>query len=184
MDSSLCKFPDQPGLHRSKQQFSLFRGLSRPFDMIQNPLNLCRGKIGVNDQPRLPAVCLLQPFFPECIRNIGSAAALPDDRVTDRLSRFFVPDNGRLPLIRNSDRRYILRRCPDPVHRLHRHTEHCGPDLICIVLHPSRVRKILVKFLLRHRTDLPRLIKQDTAVARGPRVQRHNIVCHIASPPD
>ena len=37
----------QPGIHSSKQQLSFLRPAFCPFYMVQNPFNLCGGKVGI-----------------------------------------------------------------------------------------------------------------------------------------
>ena len=159
MHRTLGELPDQPGLHRSEQQLALLCKLSRTLNIIENPLDLRRGKIRVNDQSRLLTVCLLETLRLQCIRNVRSSAALPHDRIIDRFSSLLVPDNRRLTLIGDTDRRNIRRRRADHVHRLNRHAKHCRPDLIGIVLHPARIRKKLPELFLCHRTDLSLLVK-------------------------
>ena len=43
-------------------------------------------------------------------------------------------------------------------------------------------RKMLRKLLLRHTAHIPLFIKQDTAVAGGPRIQCHYVFCHTVPP--
>ena len=159
MHRTLGELPDQPGLHRSEQQLALLCKLSRTLDIIENPLDLRRGKIRINDQSRLLTVRLLKSLRLQCIRNVRCSAALPHDRIVDRFSRLFVPDNRRLTLVGDTDRRNIRRRRTDHVHRLDRHAKHCRPDLIGIMLHPARIRKKLPELFLCHRTDLSLLVK-------------------------
>ena len=159
MHRTLGELPDQPGLHRSEQQLALLCKLSRTLNIIENPLDLRRGKIRVNDQSRLLTVCLLETLRLQCIRNVRRSTALPHDRIIDRFSCLLVPDNRRLTLIGDTDRRNIRRRRADHVHRLDRHAKHCRPDLIGIVLHPARIRKKLPELFLCHRTDLSLLVK-------------------------
>ena len=59
MDLSFCELPDQPGLHGSKENLSLLGPLPGSFHMVQNPLDLRPGKIGINNQTGL----ILYLFF-------------------------------------------------------------------------------------------------------------------------
>ena len=159
MHRTLGELPDQPGLHRSEQQLALLCKLSRTLDIIENPLDLRRGKIRINDQSRLLTVRLLKSLCLQCIRNVRCSAALPHDRIVDRFSGLLIPDNRRLTLVGDTDRRNIRRRRADHVHRLDRHAKHCRPDLIGIMLHPARIRKKLPELFLCHRADLSLLVK-------------------------
>ena len=100
----------------------------------------------------------------------------------DRLACMFIPDDRRLSLIRNSDRRNIRGFRADLAHRLYRHTKLTGPYLIRIVLHPARLRKYLLELPLRHAADLALCVKKDTAIACRPGIQRHNVLFHPIPP--
>src|SRR5690606_12305166 len=73
----------------------------------------------------------------------GRPAILPDDRPVDRSARLPIPYDDGFPLVRDTDafqlleRRSCCRRC------LARDVLDPGPDLVDIVLHPARLRKIL-----------------------------------------
>ena len=183
MDGPLRQLPDEPGLHGSKEQLAALCPLSGALHMIQNPFDLSSRKIGVDHQPGFLAEFFSQPLFLQGIAILRRPAALPDDGAVHRLAGIFIPDNGRLPLVRDADGRDIFCRRPDPAHGLHSHAQHTGPDLVCVMLHPARLRKILAEFPLGRAAHLPLFIEQNTAVAGRPRVQRHYILFHPFSPP-
>ena len=183
MDRTLCQFPDQPGLNRSKKKFSVFRLLPGSRHIVKDPLDLCRGKVCIDHQACLCPEFLREPFLHQGITVFGGPAALPDDRIVHRLSCVLIPDDCRLPLIRDPDRRNVLGGSPDHVHRLHRNAELARPDLIRIVFYPAGFRKMLLEFPLCHTAHFSLLIEQDTSVARCPRVQCHHILSHFSVPP-
>ena len=96
----------------------------------------------------------------------------------DRFSRIFIPHNGGLTLIGDTDCRDVLCGSSDPAHRLHGYTKHACPDLVCIMLYPARLWKILFEFSLRHAAHGSLLVKQDTTIAGRARIQCHYILCH------
>ena len=63
MNFSFGQFPDQPGLYRSKQQLSFCGERSRSLHMIQDPFDLGRGKVRIDDKPCFLPVLVLQAFF-------------------------------------------------------------------------------------------------------------------------
>ncbi len=182
MYAALRQLPDQPRLHRAEQQLSGLRLLSGALHIVQDPFDLRRREIGVDDKPRLFPEFIRQSLLLQAVCILRCAAALPHDGIVDRSSRFLIPYHHRLPLVRDPDRRNIRRRGIDVRHRLSRHLVLCRPDLIRVMLHPSRFRKILRKLLLRHAAHIPLFVKQDAAVAGGPRIQCHYVFCHTVPP--
>ena len=179
MDSSLGQFPDQPCLYRAKKQLSVLCSFSCTFYIIQYPFYLCCRKISINNKTCFLTEFLLQTFCFQAVTVLRSSSALPYDCVIHRLPRILIPHNGSFSLICNTNRCDIFRRRLDLIHCLSGNRKLCGPDLTCIMLHPSRFWKMLDKLLLRHTADPSVFIKKNTAVAGGSGIQRHNIFCHI-----
>ena len=82
-------------------------------------------------------------------RALGRTPALPYDRVVNRLSRVSIPYDHGFPLIGDADRGDLRRVYPGHGHRLHRHRQLGSPDLIRLMLYPTRVRVDLTKLPLR-----------------------------------
>ncbi len=182
MHLSLCQLPDQPGLHRPKEQLAPLRPLSGALHMVQDPFKLRPRKIGVNHQSGLLPEHVNQSLFLQLVTIPGGPAALPDNGWTHRLPGPLIPHHCSLSLIGNADGCDIL--CPGSRlgHGLHCHPKLGRPDLIRIMLHPARLRKILGKLLLRQTADLPFPVKKDTPVAGRPCIQGHHVFCHKLPP--
>ena len=178
MDSSSCQLPDQPCFNSTEQKLSPLCPLSGTFHIIQDPFHLGCGKISINDKSCFLTEFLLQTFFLQAVTVFCCSSALPHDGMIHRLTGIFVPDDGCLSLIRDTDRRDILCCGLNLIHCLSGNGKLSRPDLTCIVLHPARLRKMLDKFLLCHTADLSVFVKQNTAVAGRSGIQRHNIFCH------
>ena len=179
MNSSLGQLPDQPGLHGTKQKLSLLCSFAGTLHIIQDPFYLGGRKIRINNKS-----CFLTEFFFQsprfqAVTVLRSSSALPYDCVIHRLPRILIPHNGSFSLICNTNRCDIFRRRLDLIHCLSGNRKLCGPDLTCIMLHPSRFWKMLDKLLLRHTADPSVFIKKNTAITGRSGIQRHNIFCHI-----
>ena len=74
----------------------------------EDPLELRRREVRIADEPRP----LAHEVGRQLARNVRRAAVLPDDRALDRTAGPALPDDRRLALVRDSDRRELAR--PDP----------------------------------------------------------------------
>ena len=178
MDLAPGELPDEPGLHRSKEQLSGTGLLPGARYMVQNPPQLGSGEIGVQHQAGfLPEEILIAQLF-QLLAMVCRPAALPHDGRTHRPSGEPVPHNGGFPLIGNADGRHISGG-NSPVAQGHSgHLYLGGINLLRVMLHPARLRKILGKFLLGHCHNFPILAKKNTPVAGGTGVQSHDILAH------
>ena len=176
MDPAACQFPDQPCLHGSKEKLASGRPLLGAPDMVQDPPQLGRRKICVDQKP-----CLLPPpvrqsrFVLQPVAKLSCAPTLPDDGVIYRKSGLSVPDDGGLPLVGDADG--IDGRCSAWNHcqRLPRHLQLGLPYLHGVVLHPSCLRIDLPEFFLGDTDLLPHPVIDDAAGTGGSLIQRHDV---------
>ncbi len=171
--------PNQPGIHRAEQQLALFGPLPHAGHVLKNPAQLCPRKIGVNHEARLLAEDVRQALGLELVAVLRRAPALPDDGVVDRLARLLVPDNRRFALVRDADCSDVLGRGIDLIHGFLRHADLGRPDFHGVVFHPSELGEILPELLLRHADHFSPLIEENTAGARRPCIQGHDVLCHL-----
>ena len=102
------QFPDQPGINGTEQKLPPFRPFPGPFHMLQNPLNLRGGKIGIRNQPGLFFQSLCKPFPFQTVNHGSCSPALPYNGRIDGFSRLFLPHHCRFPLVGNSNSCNIL----------------------------------------------------------------------------
>ena len=101
--------PDQPRVDGAKGElpglcFRLGTG-----HVIQDPLELRGREIRIDHEPGLLANHLLHAARFQLVAGCGRAPILPDDGVVNGLSGLAIPNDGRLPLIRDADGRDVAR---------------------------------------------------------------------------
>src|SRR5690606_18111292 len=99
MGSSCAQLPYQPGVHRTKSQFSSLCPLSCTFYVFEHPSDFGSRKIRVDDQSGLGGNRLGKSFVFELVASSRSPPILPGDRSVDWFAGLPVPDDGRLPLV-------------------------------------------------------------------------------------
>src|SRR5215203_4766810 len=131
--------------------------------VIEDPGDLAPGEVGIDDQTRLLGDDWAVTFGFEPIAESGGAAILPDDGVAHRTSGSAVPDDRGFALVRDADGSDVGRTCVGAPERFDRHRALCRPDLLRVVLNPSRLRKDLLELLLRDGSDRTVMVEQDRA---------------------
>ena len=182
MHRAAREFPDQPCFHRSEKQSSFFGFSSCTGNIFQKPADLSRTKVGIDHQACLFTVGIRQSFLCEYFAILCGSPVLPDDGVIDRLPRFLIPDDRGLTLVGDADGCNVFCLGMDLCQCLGGNGILRQPDLVCVMLHPPGLRKILRKFLLRYRNDLSVFVKQYAAAGCCPGIQRHDIFCHVLYP--
>ena len=178
----LCAFgqlPQQPGIHRSKQQLTAFCTLLRTLYMIQYPTNLAGREIRIQKQSGLFTNHCLLSFLLQLLAIIICLPGLPDDGKINRLTAFLIPDNRSLSLIGNTDSRHLCILHTGFCQYLKHNTDGAGPYIICILFHPARVRIKIFQLLLRYAYNIAGFIKQNGAGTCRSLINRHDIGCHI-----
>ena len=167
--------PDQPTVHSAEQSLAGFCFLAHAPNVIENPADLAAGKVSVDDQTRFARdgvrvrrTCKLRAKF-------RRAPALPVDRRSQRHARPPVPDNYRLPLIRDAD-------CGDFL-RLHAAARQKGfhrielplQDLRGVLFYPARLWVPAIDRLRFHSQPPSFFVVQGSAGTRCPLIQSEQI---------
>ena len=184
MHSAAGQLPDQPCVHGAEQNLPCLGPLPRTGHIVQDPLDLRCGEIGIRHQAGIlpDVVChagLLQQFIHQRCR----AAALPDDGVIDGAAGGLFPQDGGLPLVGDANGGDIVGIDTALGHHLVHDSILGGPDLHRVVLHPALLRIDLLKLALLHRNDILLIVEQDGTAAGGSLIQRQNIFCTHAFAP-
>ncbi|MNS44991.1 hypothetical protein D3C72_774490 [compost metagenome] len=164
--------PHQPGVYGAEQQLAVHRLLAGPFHVVQDPLHLGAGEVGVQHQAGVLAHVLFQAAGLELFTDGRGAAALPDDGVVDGLAGGLFPDNGGFTLVGDADGGDLLA----VQAALGQHLGEDGglgrPDLHGVVLDPARFRVVLGEFALGGRDYVGILIEHDGTGGGGTLIQR------------
>jgi hypothetical protein len=167
--------PDQPGVDVAEQQFALLGPLPGAFDVVEDPLDLGAGEVGVHHQAGVLLDVALESPRLQVVADGGRAPALPDDGVVDRLAGGLVPDDGGFPLVGDADGGHFLGADAHGLKNLAGHAHLAAPDFHGVMLDPAGLGVDLGEFLLGHADALARLVEQDGAGTGGALVQGENI---------
>ena len=178
MDLTARKAPDEPRVHRTEHQLAFLGTLAGSGDIVQNPLDLRGAEVGVDDQTGLLTDHVGEPLFLQFVAVVRRAAVLPDDGVVDRLLGLRIPDDGRLTLVGNADAGQI--QSVDVHDRNCLGDDRClrSPDLVGVVLDPSRLGEDLPEFALCHGTGRSLLVENDGPGTARSLVQSKNVLFH------
>ena len=182
MHSAAGQLPDQPCVHSAEQDLPCLGPLPRTGHIVQDPLDLRCGEIGIGHQAGvLPDVVCHAGLLQQFIHQRSRAAALPDDGIVDGAAGGLFPQDGGLALVGDADGGNVMDIHAALGHHLVHDPVLGGPDLHGVVLHPALLRVDLLKLPLLHRDDVLLVVKQDGAAAGGSLVQCKNILCRHGS---
>ena len=184
MHPAAGELPDEPGVHRAEEQPARLGLFSRAGHVLQNPLDLGGGEVGVHQQARvvLHIGGELRVLFQRFAKR-GGAPALPHDGVVNRTAGLLVPDDGGLPLVGDADAGDLPHVHPALSQHLHQHAVLAGVYLHGVVLHPAGMGIVLGEFLLGKLHDVLVFVEQDAAAAGGALVQGDHVLFHGEAPP-
>ena len=178
MHLAVGQLPQQPGVHRAEQQLAAVRQLTRSLHIVEDPFDFGAAEIGVELQTRFLRDQLRTALSFQRVAEVGSAAALPDDRVINRLARPLVPDDRGLALIRHADAGDLVGRYAALGDTLRHGAVLVGVNIHRILLDPARTGIDLRKFVLCHAHHVAFAVKQNAARTRCALVQGENILFH------
>ena len=110
MHGALRQAPDQPGVNGAEEELSPLRPFSGPRHIVQQPLNLGAGEVGVRHKAGLLPDLVGKALRHQIVDNVRRAAALPDYGVGDGVPCVLVPYNRCLALVGDADGRDVRRR--------------------------------------------------------------------------
>jgi hypothetical protein len=95
--------PDQKGVDGAKGEVAGRRQGTRTLHMLEEPGDLARGKVGIEQEARAGGNLRLVPLPLESGAQLGRAPVLPNDGTMDRLARAPVPQQASLALIGDAE---------------------------------------------------------------------------------
>ena len=150
VDPTAGQFPDQPGVDRAQLDLALRRPLARPGHSIQEPGELGRREVGIEDQAGGGLDYRLVALGGQAGGDVGGAAILPDDGAMQRLAGRRVPDHGRFALIGDADG-VEAGDAAGLAHHLSTGLERRGPDFGGVMFDPAGFGEMLGQFDLADR---------------------------------
>jgi hypothetical protein len=160
------ELPDEPTVDRAECETAALCRLAHTGHVIEDPLKLGAAEIRVGHESGFRGEHVREAALAQRVAHARGAPVLPHDRIADRRAGRAVPDERRLALIGNADRRHVGGAQPRARQRFGRDGELRRPDVGGIVLDPARPRKDLSEFLLRDRAHTAAAIEHDRARAR------------------
>ena len=177
------QLPHQPGVYRPKTKLPFFRPLPRTRNLIENPGNLGRREIGVNQQTCRLADILPPALFFQLFAQWCCPAALPNNCVIDRAASALFPNNRRLPLIGDPDGGDLLRFNPCQQHRVDQYAILGRVNFHRVMLHPAFMRVILGILPLGNTDNLLIMVENHCTGTSRPLVKGYHILfIHDLSP--
>ena len=169
--------PQQPAVHRTKQQFPAAGLVGGAGHMPQNPFGFAGGKIGVGYQacllPDGLCLCRCKRFNP-----LSGTPALPDNRVVHRFAGGAFPHKGGFTLVGNANAGQLPGLYTGLRHGLAQYCQRCGPNFQRVLFHPARVGVKLGNLPLGGHTGTAVMVKQNTPRTGRALIQRGKILLH------
>lgn len=159
MNSASSQSPEQKAIDGSKGQLAALGPAARARDVVENPRNLGRGKIRIENQSGMRPNQLFCAGGLQPIAFVCRSPILPYDGAVNGFAGCPVPDNGRFALVGNPDCRNAARTAP--AKRLPGDGEGVLPDLSGVMLNPAPRRIMLLMLALRLADDSGLAVKQD-----------------------
>ena len=98
------ELPREPRVDGAEGELAALGARAQAGDVVEQPLDLGRGEIRIDDEPGLRLNGLVPAFALQRIAARRGAPVLPDDRAVDRFPRAPVPHDRGLALIGDPDR--------------------------------------------------------------------------------
>ncbi|MNM65169.1 hypothetical protein D3C81_765960 [compost metagenome] len=177
------EFPDQPGVDGAEQQFATLGTFTHAFDVVEDPLELGAGEVGVGDQASGFTDVLLMTVALELRADLGAATALPDDGVVHRATGFLVPHHRGFALVGNAQRSHLGMADAGLGQGFDHGRALGGEDLHRVVLDPTRLRVMLGELALGGADHIGVAVEDDRPRTGGALVQGDDVVlvlgvCH------
>jgi hypothetical protein len=178
VNASTGEFPQEPGVDGAAGEFATPRSFTRTGNIFKKPGDLCGGKIRVGNESGLLAQDLVEALSANTIAEGSCPAALPDDRIMDRLARGAVPEQYGFTLIGDSDCREIVRAGHRFRENLASYLELRFPNLLGVMLDPTRLGIVLREFPLGEGSGPAIAVEKNGTRTRCPLIQRQNVERH------
>jgi len=143
MHDAAAHAPKQVGVDGTGRQRTAFGGVAGSLHVIEQPRDLGAREIGVEHESRELANSWKPAASRQRLAEVCGAPILPDERPMDRFSVRAIPNEGGLALVRNPDRTDSSWIGTAAAQHIRDGPHHGRPQLLGVVLDPTRTRKVL-----------------------------------------
>src|SRR5262249_13642598 len=162
------KAPDEPGVDRPEADFTPPGALHRALHVIEEPAHLGGGEVRIEHQARLASHQRFHAAFTQR-RALGRGApVLPDDRAMQGPPGTPIPQDGRLALVRDPERRHVAATHAGSPAGLTEDAQGDLPDLLRVVLYPTWTRVVLLELRVAAADNPSTAIEHEHGRTRGP----------------
>ena len=183
MGGAAGQVPDEPGVDGTEEEFAFVSKFLGFRDVVEEPADLGGGEVGVNDEAGLLFDGLEVSLRLQFLGVVRGTAALPDDGVVNGTAGRFVPKDGGLALVGDTDGGDVggidLAFAEDGGDAL----EFVHEDVFRTMFYPACMRIDLLELSLGFGDDLAILVKDDRSGTGGTLIQSHYIFGHSKVPP-
>jgi len=167
--------PQEKRIDGAERQLTALGACARPRHVIEHPGDLGAGEVRVEQQARLATNQGLGARGLERRARLRRAPVLPDDGAMDRLAGGALPDDRRLALIGDAERRDARYAATDAFDDLAHRRERVAPDVLRVVLDPSGGGVVLLELATRAGEGACRRVKYDGARRSGALVDGEDV---------
>jgi len=143
--------------------------------VVEQPAELGAGKIRIEQQPGFLAEVRRASLLFQRGAEVGGAAILPDDGAVQRPAGAAVPEQRRLALVGQADRRDVFAGEIGLGHGAERGAARGLPQIARVVFDPAGPRVVLGEFLLRAGHGAAAPVKDDRAGGSGALVEGKDV---------
>src|SRR5204863_5823335 len=176
--------PQGKAVDGAEGQLTALGACARARHMVEQPGDLGAGEVRVEQQPRLAANQGLGARGLEGRTRLRRAPVLPHDGAMDRLAAGALPDDRRLALVGDAERRDAGDAAGGALDDLASRRERVAPAVLRIVLDPSGSGIVLLELATRDGDRTCLCVKYDGPRRGGPLIDRQHVggVAHGTKP--
>ena len=141
--------------------------------MLDEPCHLRGAEVGIEDESGRRSDLIEQPVGPQLLAALGGPLVLPDEGWCEDAAVRAIEGHDGLALVGDPDGRHRCARV-SAAHFLEGR-DHRGPDLLGVVLDAAGGGVGLVELSVGHVDDVPAVVDEQGAHARGPGVDGDHI---------
>src|SRR5262249_38433186 len=166
-------------IDRTEAQLAVRRAFPRPAHVAEQPAQLRRAEVGIENEARLAPQQVLRPRRPEGFAVLCGAAILPHDGAMHRPPSP-IPQHRRLALVRDADAGDVVPANAGTPASRPQHAQRDAPDLLGIVLDPTRSREVLRELAVRPAADTAAPVEHQHRRPGGALVDRNDEPLRVA----